>query len=471
MNRRTDRRYEPALGSAEDRAVVDAEVLRVEEDAPAPVDAASVAPPSPDRDRAVPPGQGDEREAPAVEPQRMRSPADEAAAAARRLPPQIGEGLLGVRRLTLELKGPGRRRRRAIDELSLDLRRGEMLGLVGESGAGKSLLAAALLGLLPASAEITHGKLWFGGDRMDILSDAGRSELRGRRIAAVFQDAQAALDPLFTVGDQLVETLRCHHEMDRGEAAERAVELLEEVGLSPAAACLDRYPHELSGGQRQRVVLALALAGEPDVLIADEPTTALDVSVQAQVVDLLIRLARKRGLGVLLITHDLALVAEVCDRVIVMYAGRLVEEGPVVEVLRRPAHPYTAGLLAAMPRLHDAGLSSKPIPGQMPPPGEWPRGCAFHPRCARSEGECRSHVPETTLRGPDGRIGVRVLAIEQRDRPSLRWAPNTPAPKALGQFACWHPLNGEPDGPSIFDTARKTRYGEPVRVPKKVPTA
>lgn len=357
----------------------------------------------------------------------------------------IGEGVFGIRQLSLSTRDASGVVRTLIDDISFDLRRGELMALVGESGAGKSLVGAALMGLLPAGVWPSSGKLWFGGQRLDTLRPAARARLRGRRIAAIFQDANAALDPLFTVGDQLTETLAHHHKLGRAAARERAIVLLGEVGLAPAEARLAQYPHELSGGQRQRVVIALALAGDPEVLIADEPTSALDATLQAQIIDLLQRLARERGLGVLLITHDLGLVAEVCQRVLVLYAGRMVEEGPVPEVLGRPLHPYTAALLGTLPRLAVQARLPRPIPGAMPSAAERPTGCAFAARCPRVGTECAQR-PETLIRGTRQRVAVRALGFDRPGEPSSN---RLVAPSALptqwgGQLACWHPLDGPP---------------------------
>ena len=303
--------------------------------------------------------------------------------------------LLELDGLVVEVERAGVAPAAALDGLSLTLAPGEMLGLVGESGAGKSLAGAALLGLLPTGARQTGGEIRFEGRRIDTLAPSALQRLRGRRLGAIFQDPSAALDPLRRVGAQLVETLQVHHRLDRRQAQARALVLLDEVGLPSPRTLLDRHPHQLSGGQRQRVVIALALAGEPALLVADEPTTALDVMLQAQVTALLRRLCRRRGTAVLLITHDLGVVAETCDRVAVLHAGRLVEHGPVEAVLRAPAHPYTRALLACTPTL-DAAASGLPrlrIEGLMPRPHERPAGCAFHPRCAQAVARCRTESP------------------------------------------------------------------------------
>ena len=262
--------------------------------------------------------------------------------------------LLEVRELCVEFPtrhGP----LRALDGVSFDIAAGEILGVVGESGAGKSLTGAAIIGLLEPPGRLCGGQILFEGARIDDLPREAMRRLRGRRIGAIFQDPLTALDPLHTVGRQLVETLRTHLPLNAGQARERAIELLRQTGLPAPETRLAQYPHELSGGMRQRVVIALALAGEPRLIIADEPTTALDVAVQAQIIRLLRGVTQTHGASVMLITHDMGVIAETCDRVAVMYAGRVVEIGPVAEVIRRPAHPYTAGLMASVPSLSDAG--------------------------------------------------------------------------------------------------------------------
>ncbi len=277
----------------------------------------------------------------------------------------------------------------ALDRVSLHIERGEVLGVVGESGAGKSLTGAAVIGLIEPPGRVAGGEIHFAGERIDQLPEAQRRRLRGKRIGAIFQDPLTALNPLFTVGQQLIETIRTHLDLDADAARERAIALLRDTGISAPEQRLGHYPHQFSGGMRQRVVIALALAAEPELLIADEPTTALDVSIQAQVMALLKRLTRERGVAVLLITHDMGVIAELCDRVAVMYAGHVVEVGPVAEVVRRPAHPYSAGLMASIPRLRAERERLAQIDGSMPRPGDWPSGCAFHPRCPHAQDICR----------------------------------------------------------------------------------
>ena len=303
------------------------------------------------------------------------------------------EALLQVRDLRVEFAtrhGP----LVALDGVSFDVARGEVLGLVGESGAGKSLTGAAIAGLLDPPGRIVAGEVRFDGQRIDTLGDAAMRRLRGRHIATIFQDPLTSLNPLYTVGRQLTETLQAHFPMTGAQARRRAAELLAETGIPAAAARLDDHPHQFSGGMRQRVVIALALAGEPQLVIADEPTTALDVSVQAQVIALLQRLSRERGLSVLLITHDMGVIAETCDRVAVLYAGRVAEIGPVREVIHAPAHPYTAGLMGAIPSMTSDRERLLQIDGAMPRLNAIPPGCAFHPRCPRAFAPCDTQRPE-----------------------------------------------------------------------------
>jgi peptide/nickel transport system ATP-binding protein len=282
----------------------------------------------------------------------------------------------------------------AVDGVSFDIAAGEVLGVVGESGAGKSLTGAAIIGLIEPPGRILEGKVHLTGARIDSLPAGEMRKLRGRRIGMVFQDPLTSLNPLYRIGDQLVETIRTHADMPAHAARERAVALLHEVGIQGAAARMDSFPHELSGGMRQRVVLALALCAEPDLVIADEPTTALDVSIQAQIIALLKRLAQERGTAVMLITHDMGVIAEMADRVAVMYAGRIVEMGPVREVVLNPRHPYTRGLMGAIPPIAARAPRLAQIPGAMPPLDAIPPGCAFHPRCSQAFGRCRTERPE-----------------------------------------------------------------------------
>jgi len=300
---------------------------------------------------------------------------------------------LAVERLTVRVPGPAGPAA-AVSDLSFAVGRGEALGLVGESGAGKSLTALALLGLLPPGVTAS-GRVLVGGEDLLALPERRRRRFRGGRLAMVFQEPAAALNPVFPIGFQVAEAARAHRPLSRAAARREALALLERVALPDARRRFGDVPHRLSGGQRQRVVLAMALAGRPEVLIADEPTTALDVTVQAQILDLLGELRAELGLAVVLITHDLAVVAESCDRVAVMYAGRLVEEAPAGRLFAAPAHPYTRALLAAVPRLgRPAPRGGLPtIPGAVPEPGAAPAGCPFHPRCPEAMPVCRRALP------------------------------------------------------------------------------
>ncbi len=301
--------------------------------------------------------------------------------------------LLEVKDLVVEF--PTRRGvLRALDGVSFSVAAGEVLGVVGESGAGKSLTGASIIGLLEPPGRIASGSIWFDGQRIDNLDAEGMRRLRGRHIGAIFQDPLTSLNPLYSVGQQLVETIQAHLPVSAQAARERAVALLQETGIAAARERLDHYPHQFSGGMRQRVVIALALAAEPRLIVADEPTTALDVSVQAQIIGLLKRLCRERGAAVVLITHDMGVIAETCDRVAVMYAGRVAEIGPVDAVIHRSAHPYSAGLMASIPDIDGEDERLHQIDGSMPRLNAIPSGCAYHPRCAHAMPRCAQQRPE-----------------------------------------------------------------------------
>ncbi|WP_108609664.1 ABC transporter ATP-binding protein [Aminobacter sp. P9b] len=305
--------------------------------------------------------------------------------------PQI-PSVLDVHNLRIEF--PLRQRSLvAVDDVSFSIGKGEILGVVGESGAGKSLTGSALIGLLQPPGRISGGSVHLSGQRIDDLPQAEQRKLRGRHIGAIFQDPLTSLDPLFTVGRQLTETIRAHHPGNAETARAKALQLLREVGIADPENRFSQYPHQFSGGMRQRIVIALALAGEPELIIADEPTTALDVSVQAQIIGLLKRLAATRGTAIMLVTHDMGVIAETADRVAVMYAGRVVEIGPVDEVIHRPRHPYTAGLMASIPSLNRKAERLAQIDGSMPRLGSWPDGCAFNPRCPKAGTRCRTELP------------------------------------------------------------------------------
>jgi len=288
----------------------------------------------------------------------------------------------------------------AIDDVSFEIAPGEILGVVGESGAGKSLTGAAIIGLLEPPGRIAGGEIRLEGQRIDDLPHEQLRRLRGRRIGAVFQDPLTSLNPLYTVGRQLVETIRTHLPLDEAQARDRAIALLADTGIPAPEARFDHYPHQFSGGMRQRVVIALALAAEPKLIVADEPTTALDVSIQAQIIALLKRVCREHGAAVMLVTHDMGVIAETCDRVAVMYAGRIVEVGPVHEVIHHPAHPYTVGLMGSIPAMDEDRERLLQIDGTMPRLNAIPAGCAFNPRCPRVFERCRSERPDLADAGP-----------------------------------------------------------------------
>jgi peptide/nickel transport system ATP-binding protein len=305
----------------------------------------------------------------------------------------MSQPLLEVRHLRVEF--PTRRGTLlALDDISFDISPGEVLGVVGESGAGKSLTGAAIIGLLEPPGRIAGGEILLGGRRIDDLPYEQMRAIRGKRIGAIFQDPLTSLNPLYTIGRQLTETILTHLPVSAEEARARAVKLLQETGIPAAEQRLEQYPHQFSGGMRQRVVIALALAAQPELIVADEPTTALDVSIQAQIISLLKRLCKEHGAAVMLVTHDMGVIAETCDRVAVMYAGRICEIGPVHEVIHHPAHPYSRGLMGSIPAMDDTRERLLQIDGAMPRLNAIPRGCAFNPRCPQVMERCRSERPE-----------------------------------------------------------------------------
>jgi peptide/nickel transport system ATP-binding protein len=301
--------------------------------------------------------------------------------------------LLQVQNLIVEF--PHRRGTlRALDDISFEIAPGEILGVVGESGAGKSLTGASIIGLLEPPGRVASGQIMLEGQRIDNLSHEQMRHIRGRKIGAIFQDPLTSLNPLYTVGRQLTETIQAHLPVDGPEALKRAIGLLEDTGIPAAAERIDHYPHQFSGGMRQRVVIALALAAEPKLIVADEPTTALDVSIQAQIIQLLKRVCKDRGAAVMLITHDMGVIAETCDRVAVMYAGRIAEIGPVHDVINQPAHPYSMGLMAAIPDITVERERLHQIDGTMPRLNAIPPGCAYNPRCSRAFARCSVERPD-----------------------------------------------------------------------------
>ena len=306
--------------------------------------------------------------------------------------------LLSVRNIRIEFAtrhGP----LLAVDDVSLSIAAGEIVGVVGESGAGKSLTGSAIIGLLDPPGYVASGEIIFEGRRIDRLPPSDMRAIRGRQISMIFQDPLTSLDPLFSIGDQICETIRAHLPLTKQQARHKAISLLEAVGVPAAAERIDHFPHQFSGGMRQRVVIALALCADPRLIIADEPTTALDVSVQAQVISLLKSLCRERGTSVMLVTHDMGVIAEAADRVVVMYAGRIVETGPVADVIHKARHPYTQGLMGAIPAIGEDVETLAQINGSMPRLNERPRNCAFASRCPRAMPVCSSTPPDFTTVG------------------------------------------------------------------------
>ena len=297
----------------------------------------------------------------------------------------------------------------AVDDVSFEIAQGEILGLVGESGAGKSLTGAAIIGLLEPPGHIAGGEVFVAGHRIDNLKASQMAHVRGRMIGAIFQDPLTSLDPLMTVGDQLVETIMRYLPLDAHQAKERAIELLAQTGIPAPEKRINQYPHQFSGGMRQRVVIALALAAKPKLIIADEPTTALDVSVQAQIIELLKRLAKESGSGILLVTHDMGVIAETANRVAVMYSGRIVEIGPVAEVLHNPKHPYTKGLMAAIPDMNETAEFLHQIDGAMPNLANIPAGCAFHDRCPNKCEKCSQLRPHLVTAAPNHLVACWLM--------------------------------------------------------------
>ncbi len=281
-----------------------------------------------------------------------------------------------------------------VNGVDFHVEEGEPVALVGESGCGKTMTGLALLRLVPPPGAITGGSIRFRGQEVLGMSEPDLCSHRGKSVAMIFQEPQSALNPVLTVGFQVAEAIRAHEKVSRRQALDRAAELFGRVALSDPQRRLADYPHQLSGGQRQRVMIAMALASGPSLLVADEPTTALDVTVQSQILDLLASLSESLGMALLLITHDLGVVAHFSRRIYVMYCGRIVESGPVAAVFRSPGHPYTRALLQSVPRLHDGDSRLRTIPGAVPPPQSLPAGCAFAPRCPLAEERCRQAVPE-----------------------------------------------------------------------------
>lgn len=294
----------------------------------------------------------------------------------------------------------------AVDDISFSIDQGEVLGIVGESGAGKSITGAAIIGLLEPPGRIARGTVRLDGQQINGLPNEAMRRIRGARIGVIFQDPLTSLNPLYTIGRQLVQTILTHTALSAAQARRRAVDLLTEVGIPAAERRIDSYPHEFSGGMRQRVVIALALCADPDLIIADEPTTALDVSIQAQIIALLRRLCREHSTAIMLITHDMGVIAETADRVAVMYAGRIVEIGSLRDVVKKPKHPYTVGLMDSIPVLGEETEELAHIKGSMPGLLEIPPGCAFNPRCPDAFDRCRLDRPDLMLTGNPSQLAA-----------------------------------------------------------------
>ncbi len=317
------------------------------------------------------------------------------------------EALLTVRDLRVEFGKKGQRSTTAVDEVSFEVRRGEHLGIVGESGSGKSVTSLAVMGLLPASGVRVSGHISFDGEDLLDASDKRMREVRGRDIAMIFQDPMTSLNPVVTIGTQISEVIQSHRDVNKSEAHERSVELLSKVAIPDAGRRMKEYPHQLSGGMRQRVLIAIALANEPQLLIADEPTTALDVTIQAQILEILKQVVADTGTALIMITHDLGVVAGLCDSVHVMYQGRVVESAQRRPLFANPQHPYTGGLLASVPRLDSPrGQPLKPIPGSPTDVLPWADGCAFAPRCPNQIDECTEKPPALET---DGQRSLRCF--------------------------------------------------------------
>ena len=319
--------------------------------------------------------------------------------------------LLEVRNLTTAFQTE-RGELTAVEDVSFDLNEGEILGIVGESGSGKSVTALTIMGLLPQPpARIVGGSIRFAGDELTSLTEARMERIRGSGISMVFQEPMTSLNPVFTIGEQIMETLRAHERIGAREQHARAIAMLDKVGIASAARRMADYPHQLSGGQRQRVMIAIALACNPKLLIADEPTTALDVTIQAQVLDLLMDLRDEFGMAIIVITHNMGVIAETADRVLVMYAGRIVEQATVADLFERPRHPYSRGLLSCVPTLEQDQSRLVAIPGALPEPSRRPPGCRFAPRCRHRIEACRAAIPPLVEAEP-GHFAACIRATE-----------------------------------------------------------
>ncbi len=308
--------------------------------------------------------------------------------------------LLQVSEMTTTFR-TGRGRLTAVDSISFHIDCGERVGLVGESGCGKSVTSRSIMRLVPIPPGRVEGSIYFAGEELLDKTESEMQRVRGEKISMIFQDPMTCLNPVYSIGEQVAETLRFHRDLSRTEAQAQAMTLLEQVGLPQAAKRLHSYPHELSGGMRQRVMIAIAIACRPALLIADEPTTALDVTIQAQILELMKELNAEHGMSILFITHDLGVIAEMCERVLVMYAGQIVESAPIYDLFDRPLHPYTLGLMACIPKLDERKERLQPIDGAPPDLVRRPPGCLFHPRCLYARERCRAERPLLRPAGPE----------------------------------------------------------------------
>lgn len=303
------------------------------------------------------------------------------------------KGLLSVEDLDVTFR-TARGNAQAVNHLSFQVNQGETLGIVGESGSGKSVTSLSIMGLLPENITTIEGKAVFEGEDLITMPEKRKQSYRGNHISMIFQEPMTSLNPLHTCGKQIMEPILLHQDLRKKEARVKALELLKLIGIPAPEQRFNEYPHQMSGGMRQRIMIAMALACDPKLLIADEPTTALDVTIQAQILELMKELKKKLNMGIMMITHDLGVVSEMCDRVIVMYAGRIVEQGAIREIMEHPRHPYTEGLIAAIPQIGGAQEKLQSIKGMVPSLYDMPVGCSFHPRCPYADGRCRETQPE-----------------------------------------------------------------------------
>jgi peptide/nickel transport system ATP-binding protein len=325
---------------------------------------------------------------------------------------------------------------KAVDGVSYSIEHGETFGVVGESGAGKSVTGLSLIDLIESPGEIVDGEVIFKGQDLLSLSESELRNIRGDEVTVIFQDALSALNPVYTVGTQITDVLLAHKEITKSRAREKATSLLSEVGIPNAAARIDDYPHQFSGGMRQRVLIAMALACDPDLIIADEPTTALDVTIQAQILQLFNEIQREKDVAIQLISHNIGVIAQVCDRMGVMYAGEIIEEGPVEQIFEQPRHPYTVGLLKSIPRLDDPRARLETIEGSMPELVSLPQGCSFADRCPHATEECRDHDPELEQLTEDHQSAC--IRVDELDFEAMRSFASDTKPRNRGKSYSQH---------------------------------